>query len=115
MLPPKWKCPATKCNASHPDFVHTHPDEEQSVYRVPNTMFASDPVNHPAHYTRGKIEVLDFIEDQQLSYHLGQVVKYVCRAGYKDKGTLKQDLQKAEFYLKRAIANVDERPITADM
>lgn len=62
-----------------------------------------DPVNHPPHYTRGTIEVLDFILDQRLDYLLGQVIKYVCRAGYKDPSTYKQDLQKAEFYLKRAI------------
>ena len=62
-----------------------------------------DPVHHPAHYTRGKIEVLDFIEDQQLGYHLGQVIKYVCRAGYKDASTRKQDLEKARFYLTREI------------
>lgn len=60
-------------------------------------------ISHPAHYTRGKIEVIDFIEDQQLGYHLGQVIKYVCRAGFKDASTRKQDLQKAEWYLKREI------------
>ncbi len=65
----------------------------------------NDPVNHPAHYTRGRIEVLDFIEDQKLGYHLGQVVKYVCRAGKKDPAKYVEDLSKAEFYLKRAIAN----------
>jgi len=65
--------------------------------------YLDDPVSHPAHYTRGKIEVLDFIEDQQLGYHLGQVIKYVCRAGYKSQDTYKQDLEKAAFYLKREI------------
>ena len=30
-----------------------------------------DPVNHPSHYTSGKIEVIDFIEDQKFPYHLG--------------------------------------------
>jgi len=73
----------------------------------------NDPVNHPSHYTRGKIEVLDFIEDQKLGFHLAQVIKYVCRAGYKDPGTYKQDLEKAAFYLKRAIDNYDKQPITA--
>ena len=66
-------------------------------------MTPDDPVNHPAHYTRGKIEVLDFIEDQHLGYHLGQVIKYVCRAGFKDPETRKQDLEKARFYLNREI------------
>ena len=66
----------------------------------------NDPVNHPAHYTRGKIEVLTFIEDQGLGYHLGQVIKYVCRAGHKDPATYKEDLRKAAFYLQREIDRV---------
>ena len=38
----------------------------------------------PTHYTRGSIEVWDFIRDQQLNYHLGNAIKYICRAGFKD-------------------------------
>ena len=44
----------------------------------------NDPVNHPSHYTDGKIEVLDFIEDKKLNYHRGNAIKYICRAGKKD-------------------------------
>jgi len=61
-----------------------------------------DPVNHPSHYTTGNIEVLDFILDQQFNFLAGQVIKYVSR--YRHKGTAVQDLEKAEFYLKRLIA-----------
>lgn len=64
-----------------------------------------DMVNHPPHYTQGKIEVLDFIEDQQLNFKRGQVVKYVCRAEH--KGTEIQDLKKAQFYLNREIAELE--------
>ena len=63
-----------------------------------------DVINHPSHYTRGKIEVIDFIEDQQLPYHLGNVIKYIARAGYKcDK---LEDLKKARWYLDRYINEV---------
>lgn len=61
-----------------------------------------DPVNHPAHYNRGRIEVVDFIEDQKLNFNRGNVVKYVTRAGYKAGDEL-EDLRKAQFYLKREI------------
>lgn len=44
-----------------------------------------DPVNHPAHYTDGQIEVIDFIDDKQLSYCLGNAVKYISRAGKKTR------------------------------
>lgn len=58
-----------------------------------------DPVNHPQHYTAGKIEVIDFIEDQKFPYHLGNVVKYICR--HDKKGTTIEDLKKAAWYLNR--------------
>lgn len=44
----------------------------------------SDNVNHPSHYTDGKIEVIEFIEDKNLNYHKGNAIKYICRAGKKD-------------------------------
>ena len=61
-----------------------------------------DWVNKPPHYLTGKIEVLDFIEDQKFGYLAGTVVKYLSR--YRHKGTPLQDLQKARFYLDRLIA-----------
>lgn len=60
-----------------------------------------DPVEKPRHYNFGKIEVIDFIEDQKLGYHLGNVVKYVARAPH--KGEEIQDLKKAAWYLQRKI------------
>ena len=64
----------------------------------------SDPVNNPSHYTQGKIEVLDFILDQDLPYLAGNIVKYICRYRFKN-GV--EDLQKAEFYLKRLIKELE--------
>ena len=71
----------------------------------------SDMINHPQHYTLGKIEVIDFIEDKGLNFNLGNVVKYVARAGHKkssgksmDAKTL-EDLKKAQWYLNREISS----------
>ena len=61
-----------------------------------------DPVKHPAHYTSGRIEVLDAIEEWDLTYGIGNVVKYCARAGKKPDDKL-QDLCKAKFYLDREI------------
>ena len=58
----------------------------------------------PAHYTRGNIEVWDFIRDQELNYHLGNAIKYICRAGYKDSKV--DDLKKAIHYLENELAHV---------
>jgi hypothetical protein len=62
----------------------------------------SDPVNHPAHYCLGGVEVIDAIEAWGLPYHLGNVVKYVARAAH--KGDELTDLRKARWYLGRYIA-----------
>lgn len=64
-----------------------------------------DPVAHPKHYCVGKIEVLDFILDQQLPYLPGNIVKYLCR--YRWKGKPVQDLKKARFYLDRLIKETE--------
>lgn len=60
-------------------------------------------VSHPAHYNSGKIEVIEAIEDWKLSYHRGNAVKYVARAGRKDPTKEIEDLEKAVWYLKREI------------
>ena len=63
----------------------------------------------PAHYTRGAIEVWDFIRDQQLNYHLGNAVKYISRAGKKPYDGLSlqhayiKDLKKAIHYLENEL------------
>lgn len=63
----------------------------------------NDSVNHPAHYTDGNIEVIDFIEDKGLGYHLGNAIKYISRAGKKDPDKYVEDLEKAVWYLQREI------------
>ena len=71
----------------------------QGADPLPITMH--DPVNHPAHYTVGGIETIDFIEAKKLGYNLGNVVKYLTRADH--KGNKLEDLRKAQWYLTREI------------
>lgn len=66
-----------------------------------------DNVNHPAHYTFGNIEVIDFIEDKELGFHLGNAVKYISRAGRKDPARTVEDLRKAAWYLNRQIGRLE--------
>jgi hypothetical protein len=58
-------------------------------------------VNHPGHYQSGKMEAIDVIEAFGLGFNLGNVVKYVLRAG--KKGDRREDLEKAKWYLDREI------------
>ena len=73
---------------------------------IPNEQLnTNDPVAHPAHYTYGKIEVIDFIQDKDLNFALGNAVKYIVRAGHKaeqgmsDEEKAIQDLEKARQYI----------------
>jgi hypothetical protein len=63
----------------------------------------SDPVNHPSHYTQGKYEVIDVLEDWKLDFRLTNALKYISRAGKKDPAKTKEDLQKAIWYINRFI------------
>lgn len=70
----------------------------------------ADNVNHPSHYTDGKIEVIDFIEDKGLNYHRGNAVKYISRAGKKNPEKEIEDLQKAAWYINREIERLQATP-----
>ena len=101
-LPKYSKVPKKKdVQAIAEKVVQTIEEQEFKTVELPKK---EDVINHPSHYTRGKIEVIDFIEDQQLPYHLGNVIKYVARAGY--KGDKLEDLKKARWYLDRYINEV---------
>lgn len=90
-----------------PSFVDVGPlmnfEEAMKSVRERTGTLPMDMVNHPAHYTAGGIETIDFIEAKQLNYHLGQVIKYVTRAEYKNN--FLEDLKKAQWYLNREIEN----------
>lgn len=63
----------------------------------------TDSVNHPAHYNAGKIECIEYLEDQFMSRpHEWNAVKYITRANV--KGREIEDLEKAIWYLRRKIA-----------
>ena len=59
----------------------------------------------PDYYSRGATPVWDFIRDQGLNFHLGNAIKYICRAGYKDSKI--QDLEKAIHYLENELEHAE--------
>lgn len=81
--------------------IHENYMTKESTKKPPRV----DNVNHPLHYNTGKIEVIDAIEDWQLGFHEGNVVKYVARA--KHKRNELEDLKKAKWYLDRRIAQLE--------
>ena len=71
------------------------------------TVKENDPVNHPKHYTDGRIEVIEYIEDKNLGFCLGNAIKYISRAGKKEKDKEIQDLRKAMWYIERRIYELE--------
>lgn len=72
-------------------------------------------VNNPKHYNKGKIEVIEYIEDQDLGFCLGNAIKYISRAGSKqdfegqDQVTKTiEDLRKAIWYIERRILEIEK-------
>ena len=67
-----------------------------------------EQVNNPQHYggKENTYEAIKVIEAWELNFHLGNVIKYISRAGKKDKTKLNEDLQKAKWYLDRYINEV---------
>ena len=55
----------------------------------------------PQYYRRGRIQPWDYVRDQELNFHLGNVIKYVTRAGHKFDDI--DDLEKAIHYLQNEV------------
>jgi predicted transcriptional regulator of viral defense system len=112
-LKPKDIATKSKCNIGYVYKIvsdnkikqrDTKADAQYKVFMSTSKKPVVDNVNHPSHYKTGGIETIDFIEAKKLDYHLGNVVKYITRSDL--KGNKLEDLQKAQWYLNRAINNL---------
>ena len=106
--------PANCCNYQEPHRHGFDCDETCTECRGrchPSCPAFEDPVNHPSHYTNGPlhstcgdpIECIDVVQDRD--FLLGNTIKYLWRAGL--KGPALEDLQKARWYLDRAITRLE--------
>ena len=70
----------------------------------------TENVNHPDHYggEGNPYEAIKVIEAWGLGFHLGNVVKYISRAGKKSDNSTLQDLKKAEWYLSRYVQHLQK-------
>ena len=91
------KFPVTKS----PDFVVFSQSPEQE-----------DRVNHPSHYTKGKVEAIEIIEEaiedaptMPTALNHGQALKYLLRLWLKDNPL--EDAKKARWYLDRLINHLE--------
>lgn len=71
---------------------------------------AKDNVNHPSHYTQGKVECIDALESATIGKSgikavcVANVIKYLWR--YEEKNGI-EDVKKAQFYLNRLLATLE--------
>lgn len=73
----------------------------------------SNNVNHPNHYLSSSgIEVIDAIEAWELGFNRGNCIKYVARAGRKNRDKEIEDLEKAQWYLNREIERLKKNTIS---
>ena len=95
------------CNTAHDKITNEiHPSWFEDEYK--NLLCyepCDDLIKSPSHYTAGGIETIDFIRaklttEEFKGYCKGNIIKYISRAGKKKSSTMKEDLQKAETYLK---------------
>lgn len=96
-------------NMTNPSLDYSAEAELEESYLKRVDLTADEPastVDHPKHYhAESGVEVIDAIEAWGLGFALGNVVKYVARAGL--KGNAHEDLQKALWYLTHELAKYD--------
>jgi hypothetical protein len=82
--------------------------DKRAHYADTHKIINKEMVNHPSHYNFSKYEVIEVLDEWFSDNPLiWQVVKYLARAKY--KGNELEDLKKAQFYLNRKIAKLENK------
>ena len=104
-----WGVDDVSYSLSYDSFMAMRPTKDDLQY----SDRGDDVVDHPAHYNEYEgFEVINVIEqvtpkyDERVGYHIGNTLKYIMRAPF--KGKTKEDLEKAQWYLNRAISLMKE-------
>lgn len=72
---------------------------------------AEDNVNKPAHYTSGKIETIDYIQDnltikEMIGFCKGNIIKYISRERLKNG---LEDVKKAHYYINKLVTLMEDK------
>jgi hypothetical protein len=80
------------------------PVEDISEKAKPKFVSGNNPTTvHPTHYSRLNPEPGDVAREWELTFWLGDAVKYISRAGYKVGSDIIQDLEKARHCIDKEI------------
>lgn len=93
-------CFEEKCKDHRETYPVDAPQPDLSFHRRPPEITAANPVTAPAHYTVFKIQPIEFILANGLSFLQASVLKYLCRYPYKNG---MEDLLKCRDMLDRLI------------
>jgi hypothetical protein len=69
---------------------------------------ADESVIIPSYYNKTNMSVIDIIDEYELNFNKGNIIKYVLRSGKKSKDTEIQDLQKAIRYCQMEIERLNK-------
>ena len=84
-------------------------EQKPALFCSDSNAIKVDDVIKPNHYKSGDMDVIAFCQYHDLPFDIGNIVKYVVRAGKKANNSELQDLNKAMEYLKRRIAFVEKQ------
>lgn len=97
---------------SHAEFLHPNLEKCKgfecccTFFLVEEVCAKPDPVNHPPHYNKHPSGVECIVVTEHMNFCLGNAIKYIWRAG--EKGSIIEDLKKAQFYLDREIRRLEK-------
>ena len=63
----------------------------------------------PSYYNKENMSVSDIVDEYELNFNKGNIIKYVLRSGKKQADTEIQDLQKAMRYCQMEIERLNKR------
>ena len=70
---------------------------------------ADESVIIPSYYNKANMSVIDIIDEYELNFNKGNIIKYILRSGKKSKDTEIQDIQKAMRYCQMEIERLNKR------
>lgn len=70
---------------------------------------ADESVIIPSYYNKANMSVIDIIDEYELNFNKGNIIKYILRSGKKSKDTEIQDLQKAMRYCQMEIERLNKK------
>ena len=88
--------------------VGTKPMTTEDIVRTSDDfkILITDPVNHPAHYTKHPSGIECIQITRHMNFNIGNAIKYLWRAGKKDAEV--QDLKKAVWYIQDEIKRLED-------